>query len=241
MTPSERKALLFLAAVAVLGVGVRLAGSEPTSPAATLATRRALLRQIAAVDSVRAARESKERARGAGKGRGRGAADSSTHLERGTSRRSSRIKRDGTVTASSAVPPPPPNVVPWLATASPEHHPGPAAGGPQAGPRQATGAGGRAAVDVDRADAAALEGLPGIGPALAGRIVAERARNGPFGGLSGLDARVRGVGPALAARLAPSVTFSGVPRPPTADATPSVPTPGDARADRRTSRQRRPP
>ena len=117
MTSSERKALLFLAAVAVLGVGVRLAGSEPTSPAATVATRRALLQQIAAVDSARASREAKERARGAGKGRRRGAADSSALPARGPSRRPSRLTRDSTATAPSAVAPPPPNVVAWLAPA----------------------------------------------------------------------------------------------------------------------------
>jgi competence protein ComEA len=60
-------------------------------------------------------------------------------------------------------------------------------------------------VDLDRADSAALEALPGIGPALAGRIVAERTARGPFGTVRALDARVRGVGPALAARLAPLI------------------------------------
>jgi competence protein ComEA len=61
------------------------------------------------------------------------------------------------------------------------------------------------------ADAAALEALPGIGPALARRIVEDRALNGPFGSAEGLQ-RVRGVGVKLAARVAPHVTFSGMPR-----------------------------
>ncbi|MBX3132116.1 MAG: helix-hairpin-helix domain-containing protein [Gemmatimonadaceae bacterium] len=74
-----------------------------------------------------------------------------------------------------------------------------------------------APVDVDRADAAELETLPGIGPALARRIVEDRAEHGSFGGLSGLQ-QVRGIGPALAAKLAPRVTFSGPPRPPRAAA-----------------------
>src|SRR5512143_3954636 len=43
-----------------------------------------------------------------------------------------------------------------------------------------------AAMDVDRATAEELIRLPGIGPALAARIVAERAENGPFGGPDGL-------------------------------------------------------
>jgi len=66
-------------------------------------------------------------------------------------------------------------------------------------------------VDVDIADAPALEALPGIGPALATRIVQDRERNGPFGSLDGLQ-RVKGVGPALAAKLQPHVTFSLPPR-----------------------------
>jgi len=68
-----------------------------------------------------------------------------------------------------------------------------------------------APIDVDRADVDALDRLPGIGPALARRIVEDRDANGPFGSVDALQ-RVRGIGPALAARLAPLVTFSGVPR-----------------------------
>ncbi len=66
-------------------------------------------------------------------------------------------------------------------------------------------------VDVDRASAAELERLPGVGPELARRIVADRDSNGPFGGLEGLD-RVRGVGPAMLARLDRWTTFTGVAR-----------------------------
>jgi competence protein ComEA len=67
-------------------------------------------------------------------------------------------------------------------------------------------------VDVDVADAASLETLPGIGPALAERIVAERVTGGAYGSLEAL-AQVRGVGPKLLARLSSHVTFSGTPRP----------------------------
>jgi competence protein ComEA len=60
-------------------------------------------------------------------------------------------------------------------------------------------------IDLARADAAALEVLPRIGPALAAAIVAERER-APLCALADL-ARVRGVGPrtraGLAAWLAP--------------------------------------
>lgn len=67
-------------------------------------------------------------------------------------------------------------------------------------------------IDVDRADAATLERLPGIGPALAARIVADRDARGPFGSPVGLE-RVRGIGPAMMRRFGGLVTFSGVPRP----------------------------
>lgn len=67
-------------------------------------------------------------------------------------------------------------------------------------------------VDVDVADSASLERLPRIGPALAARIVADRARHGPFGSLAELE-RVRGIGPKLAQAVAAHVTFSGTRRP----------------------------
>jgi DNA uptake protein ComE-like DNA-binding protein len=67
-------------------------------------------------------------------------------------------------------------------------------------------------VDLDRADAAAVETLPGVGPALARRIVAHRDSAGAFGGFGRL-CEVRGIGPALAERLRPLVTFNGAQSP----------------------------
>jgi len=67
-------------------------------------------------------------------------------------------------------------------------------------------------VDLDTADSAALERLPRIGPALASRIVADRRQHGAFGSLETFQ-RVRGIGPKLAAGLAPLVTFSTNGRP----------------------------
>ena len=49
-------------------------------------------------------------------------------------------------------------------------------------------------VDINNADAAQLEKLPGIGPSLARAIIDERERSGPFGGVDDL-ARVPGLGP----------------------------------------------
>jgi competence protein ComEA len=67
-------------------------------------------------------------------------------------------------------------------------------------------------VDVDRASAAELVRLPGIGPGLAARIVADREAHGAFGSLEGL-ARVPGLGDVTLKRLARSTAFSGRARP----------------------------
>ncbi len=67
-------------------------------------------------------------------------------------------------------------------------------------------------VDLDTAGAAEIEKLPGIGPSLAKRIVTDREANGPFGCLTGLD-RVKGIGPALLARIDSLATFSYTGRP----------------------------
>lgn len=64
-------------------------------------------------------------------------------------------------------------------------------------------------IDADRAGPRELERLPGVGPALARRIVADRESLGAFGGIAGLD-RVVGIGSATLGRLAPHLTFSGV-------------------------------
>lgn len=67
-------------------------------------------------------------------------------------------------------------------------------------------------LDLDRATAAELDALPGIGPALAARIVGHRDSMGAFGSLDAL-CEVRGIGPATARRLGPLVTFSAPRRP----------------------------
>lgn len=57
-----------------------------------------------------------------------------------------------------------------------------------------------AAVDVNNATQAELEALPGVGTALSARVVAEREK-GKFKDWADLIERVRGVGPASAAKL----------------------------------------
>lgn len=64
-------------------------------------------------------------------------------------------------------------------------------------------------IDVDRASALELTRLPGVGPALANRIVADRESNGAFGTVAGLR-RVRGIGPALVERVRSHLSFGGV-------------------------------
>ena len=154
-TPAEHRALLFVAAVAALGVGVRgvRALQEPFLPATD---RAALARQIANVDSV---------------------------IALGGQRRTPSSK----------------------ATAAPAS----GGGGPALPTPRAEAA---LTVDLDIAGVDQLDRLPGIGPTLAARIVADRAARGPFGSLAGLQ-RVNGIGPALAARLQPYVTFSLPSRP----------------------------
>jgi competence ComEA-like helix-hairpin-helix protein len=68
-------------------------------------------------------------------------------------------------------------------------------------------------IDVDHATAVELDRLPGVGPALANRIVADRQTHGAFGSTEGLR-RVRGMGAALVARLAPHLSFGGAPADP---------------------------
>jgi competence protein ComEA len=55
-------------------------------------------------------------------------------------------------------------------------------------------------VNVNRAGVEELQTLPGIGPALAARIVAHRAAHGPFRAVEELET-VPGIGPATATRL----------------------------------------
>jgi competence protein ComEA len=70
--------------------------------------------------------------------------------------------------------------------------------GEDVGASHAIAAGAR--LSLNEASLAELESLPGVGPVLAGRIVAAR----PFRTVDELD-RVRGIGPKSLARLAPLV------------------------------------
>jgi len=77
----------------------------------------------------------------------------------------------------------------------------PSATGPQSahGPA-APGAGDAPAVNLNTADAAELETLPGVGPATADQIISHREQHGPFTQLADIEA-VSGIGPATRERL----------------------------------------
>lgn len=67
-------------------------------------------------------------------------------------------------------------------------------------------AGGPAApININAADAATLEDLPGVGPVLAARIVAYRDRNGPFASVDALDG-VSGIGPTVLEEIRAAAT-----------------------------------
>jgi len=57
-------------------------------------------------------------------------------------------------------------------------------------------------MNLNTASAAALQQLPGIGPALSGRILAHRQSEGPFVEVAEIT-QVRGIGPKTLARLTP--------------------------------------
>jgi competence protein ComEA len=65
---------------------------------------------------------------------------------------------------------------------------------PRSGPGMSSG------ISINLATAVELETLPGIGPAIAGRIVEYREKNGPFVSFSDLE-KVSGIGPRLRERI----------------------------------------
>ncbi|MCL1869167.1 MAG: ComEA family DNA-binding protein [Promicromonosporaceae bacterium] len=89
-----------------------------------------------------------------------------------------------------------------LRVPAPGEAPAPAAA---AGPATAAQPGPGGLVNLNTADAATLDTLPGVGPAIAARIVAWREQNGAFASVDELD-EVAGIGPAMLAKLHDLVT-----------------------------------
>jgi competence protein ComEA len=70
----------------------------------------------------------------------------------------------------------------------------PVCAGPAEASAGAAGGAGSAKVDINTADAAEFDTLPGVGPSTAAKIVADRVQNGPFKSVDDLG-RVAGIGP----------------------------------------------
>jgi competence protein ComEA len=188
-TPAERKALLFLAGVIVLGASVRVVRAAKRDGAADAATRQALRQQLAAVDSARGADVSR---RGGSRAKPRAAS-------RRLDQRRPRVRSAPESNVSHD------SVPQWVREPLSE-------ASDQSGRNTSQPLLPVVPIDLDVASAAEIEALPRIGPVLARRIVADRAANGPFGSIEGLT-RVSGVGPSLASALRARVTFSGTARP----------------------------
>jgi len=112
-TPAERKALLFLAGVIVLGAGVRVVRAARGDATDDPASRQALSRQLAAVDSARRDEDGSRRGgssprgvgrrRRAGKPAGRGRTDSATTTHGDSVARRARTRRDAIVAPAAPV------------------------------------------------------------------------------------------------------------------------------------------
>jgi competence protein ComEA len=156
-TPAERKALLFLAGVIVLGASVRVVRAARDDGSSDAASRQALSRQLAAVDSARGKESGNRKGPSGRRQRGRmsvrpdsGRAKDSTSAS--TRTLSLALRRDATPRS-----------------------------------RRDTSSHPVLPVDLDVANEADIERLPRIGPVLAHRIVEDRAANGPFGSIEGFE------------------------------------------------------
>lgn len=203
MAPSERRLVLVLLALAVLGHVARLALSRPDEApgAITLlpgASSGALEAQRALVE--RAARPL--------------APNERIDADRASALELARLPRIGPVLAKRIVddrsrrgpfrdlagldrvvgfgPSLLSQLEPHLTFSAPPAAPAPGGQGP--------GGGRDSGVVLNRASASELEALPGIGPAKARAIVAYRELHGPFATLEAL-AQVRGIGPRILAQL----------------------------------------
>lgn len=193
-TPSEQKALAFVAIVVLLGGAVRAVRAGAPPPATPL-EQQALARQATAAESAAA-------------------------TQKGSKRRGVRIARPkrgaapreigGVVGVPLGAPIDPPPL-PRIDTDVRGNRPVPDK--PARGDRSPGGNGPARPVDLDHASEREIETLPRVGPALAHRIVVHRDSFGPYGSVDALR-KVKGMGRATLERLAPLVTFSGRPSSP---------------------------
>jgi competence ComEA-like helix-hairpin-helix protein len=203
-TPSEQKALAFVAIVVLLGGAVRAvrAGAPPVS---TPLEQQALARQATAAESAAASQKGSKR-RGIRIARPkRGAAPREIGGVVGVPLGASGGLVGGATDPTISAP------LPRIDTD---------VGGNRSvqekavhGARGGAGDGAPHPVDLDHASEREIEVLPRVGPALAHRIVAHRDSFGPYGSMEALR-KVKGLGRATLERLAPLVTFSGRPSSP---------------------------
>ena len=201
-TTAERQALAFVAALAIIGAGVRVAGArrfaqEMNGVVAVVSTdtgspgSRALAAQIAAVDSARAASSGRSR-------------------KLGVSRRSNSSKQSGRPTSTQNS---------WQSNQPDdwsEHPQSRRSTVRERLPPVSTDN----PIDINNANASEIERLPRVGSALAKRIIAWRNSHGPFSTEEDLR-HVPGIGVTTAALLVPLVTFSSGYRPFQGEARPS--------------------
>ncbi len=241
-TAGEKRALIFLASVAALGVAVRgwQSREQATGPGGD---RAGLARQIGLVDSAIASGGVRKPSR-----RKRTAVDTASALaEQDAPVMPSSPRRSRAKKAQSAPPAGAPvdNRARYFAQREGEDSARRqlAERSMDGSRRRARRSGGTARswanadvaapVDLDLAPEEEIATVRGIGAALARRIVADRVAHGPFGSLDELQ-RVRGIGAALARRIAAGVTFSQPPV--TARAPERAVEGGTPRARRRTPR-----
>jgi competence ComEA-like helix-hairpin-helix protein len=197
-TPSEQKALAFVALVILLGGAVRVVrGGALAPPAPTLGEQQALARQAFAANSTAADHQVAVRRKGR-KARGltqerrdTGAAGLPTGASQGL-----QLDKRG-------FPPPYQRIDTDVGSVRVKPTPPPSTLERRSAPERRSGL-----LDLDTATEQEIDALPHVGPSLARRIVANRDSLGPFGSIAALR-RVRGIGPATLERLGSLVTFSG--------------------------------
>jgi competence protein ComEA len=203
-TPSEQKALAFVAIVVLLGGAVRAVRAGAPS-ASTPLEQQALARQATAAESAAATQKGAKR-KGVRLGRPkRGAGPREIGGVGGVPLGAPLEPPGGAPNVGGSAPPLPRIDIDFRGNRSAQEKT------VRGGRDGASGA--SHPVDLDHASEREIEALPRVGPALAHRIVAHRDSFGPFGSIGALR-KVKGIGQATLERLTPLVTFSGRPSSP---------------------------
>jgi competence protein ComEA len=210
-TPSEQKALAFVAIVILLGGAVRVlrAGSAPVP---TELEQQALAHQASATDSAASRARTAKQGKHPRSIKSRDRRDTLPVVVGGVSSVPPTYARPDRPFArqpfaagnsSTGFPPPDPRIDTDLRGQRPAEQDGAANKKASSKARAANAP----PLDLDVASAADIDRLPYVGPSLAKRLVANRDSFGPFRTLEGLG-RVKGVGPGTLQRLGGLVTFS---------------------------------